>query len=186
MDDREIIALFWDRNEEALAAVQEQYGRMMLRLAGRILASKEDAEEVVSDALLDAWNAIPPHRPEHLLPFLGRIVRRRAIDRYRRETADKRGGSEMALALEELENSLAGGGTPEEIWESKALAEAVAEFVRGLKEPARGIFIRRYWYLDTAAEIAAHIGSSPARVGMILTRTRRKLAAYLKEKEWIE
>ena len=186
MDDREIIALFWDRNEEALAAVQEQYGGMMLRLAGRILASKEDAEEVVSDALLDAWNAIPPHRPEHLLPFLGRIVRRRAIDRYRRETADKRGGSEMALALEELENSLAGSGTPEEIWESRALAEAVAEFVRGLKEPARGIFIRRYWHLDTAAEIAARTGSSLARVGMILTRTRRKLAAYLKEKEWIE
>ena len=186
MDDREIIALFWDRNEEALAAVQEQYGGMMLRLAWRILASREDAEEVVSDALLDAWNAIPPHEPEHLLPFLGRIVRRRAIDRYRRETAEKRGGTEMALALEELESSLAGSGTPEEIWEAKALADAVADFVRSLKQPARGIFIRRYWYLDTVREIADRTGSSQARVGMILSRTRRKLAAYLKEKEWIE
>ena len=186
MDDREIIALFWDRNEEALAAVQEQYGGMMLRLAGRILASREDAEEAVSDALLDAWKAIPPHKPEHLMPFLGRIVRRRAIDRYRRETAEKRGGSEMALALEELENSLRDDNTPEEIWEGRALAAAISEFVKSLKEPARGIFIRRYWYLDTVREIADRTGSSQARAGMILSRTRRKLAAYLKEKEWIE
>ncbi len=185
MDDREIIVLFWDRNEEALKAVQEKYGGLLLHLAQRILASREDAEETVNDALLDAWNAIPPHRPEHLISFLGRIVRRRAIDRYRRETAEKRGGSEMAPALEELEGCLRDDRTPEEIWESKALAGAVSEFVKALKEPARLIFIRRYWYLDTVAEIAAQTGSSQARVGMILSRTRRKLAAYLKEKEWI-
>ena len=80
MDDREIIALFWGRNEEALAAVQEKYGGMMLRLAGRILASPEDAEEAVNDALLDAWQAIPPHKPEHLMPF-------KAARRFRAETA---------------------------------------------------------------------------------------------------
>ena len=95
MDDQRIIALFLERNEEALAITQAQYGPALLRLASRILPSREDAEEAVSDALLDAWQAIPPHRPAQLMPFLGRIVKRRAIDRYRRESAAKRGGSEM-------------------------------------------------------------------------------------------
>lgn len=186
MDDRTIIALFFARDEEALRLTQEKYGGALLGLALRILASREDAEEAVNDALLDAWQAIPPHRPEHLQPFLGRILRRRAIDRIRRERATKRGGGEMTLALEEWEESLRGSATPEEIWEKKALAQAVEDYVRSLKEPARRIFIRRYWYMDSVDEIAEQYGYSLARVGMILSRTRKKLLAHLKEGEWIE
>ena len=187
MEDQRIIDLFFARDEEALTLIQEQYGKALLGMAGRVLASREDAEEVVSDALLDAWQAIPPHRPLPLLPFLYRIVRRRAADRYRRENAQKRGGSEMSLALEEWEGSLqAAGKSPEQQWESKALAEAVARFVKTLKEPAREIFVRRYWYLEPVNEIAAHFGCSRGRVDMILSRSRKKLLAHLKEKEWIE
>ncbi|MBP3729001.1 MAG: sigma-70 family RNA polymerase sigma factor [Lachnospiraceae bacterium] len=187
MEDQRIIDLFFARDEEALTLIQEQYGTALLSMAGRILPSREDAEEAVNDAMRDAWQAIPPHRPLQLLPFLYRIVRRRAADRYRRENAQKRGGGEMTLALEEWEGSLRDSSrSPEQQWESKALAEAVAQYVKSLKEPAREIFVRRYWYLESVNEIAAHFGCSRGRVDMILSRSRKKLLAHLKEKEWIE
>lgn len=187
MKDQKIIDLFFERNEEAISLTQACYGKALLQMTSRILPSREDAEEVVSDTLLDAWRAIPPRRPLPLLPFLYRIARRRAADRYRRENAAKRGGSEMTLALEEWEGSLQdAGSSPEQQWESKALAEAVAGFVKTMKEPAREIFVRRYWYLEGVNDIAAHFGFSRGRVDMILSRSRKKLLAHLKEKEWIE
>ena len=140
----------------------------------------------MNDALLAAWNSIPPIRPQKLAFFLGRIVRNIAIDRLRKDTARKRGGSESEVALEELEETLSAAGTPEEILEKKELAAAVNEILRGFPEPERSIFLRRYWFLDTVPEIAERYGISRGQAAMILSRGRKKLAKALKEKEWIE
>ena len=186
MDDGRITDLFWQRDEEALTQVERAYGTYLLSISRRILGSEEDARECVNDCLLEAWNSIPPHRPESLPNFLGRIARRRAIDRLRRRNALKRGGGEFVTAFEELEDTLASADTPESLFEKEQLAEAVRTFVRGMKQPDRDLFIRRYWYLESAGEIAAHFGCSRGRVDMILSRSRKKLLAHLKEKEWIE
>ena len=112
MDDQSIIELFWNRSEDAISEANGKYGRFCYRIAYNILSSPEDAEESVSDALLSAWNAIPPRRPKLLAPFLGRITRNLAIDRLRTRNRDKRGGGEAALALEELEEVVGGSESP--------------------------------------------------------------------------
>ena len=186
VEDKRIIDLFWERNEDAVALAQAAYGSYCLSIARRVLRSDEDAEECVNDTLLAAWKQIPPERPDSLANFLGRIVRNIAIDRLRKETAKKRGGSEADIALEELEETLTAAGTPESVLEQKELAAAVSGILRGFPAAERNIFIRRYWFLDTVPEIASRYGISAGKAAMILSRGRKKLAAALKKKEWIE
>ena len=186
MDDRHITDLYWNRDEEALSLTEEALGGFLLSICRRILGSEEDARECVNDCLLEAWNSIPPHRPESLPNFLGRIARRRAIDRLRRRNSLKRGGGEFVTAFEELEDTLASADTPESLFEKEQLAEVVRTFVRSLKQPDRDLFIRRYWYLDTVADLAARWDMTAGQVTMRLARNRKKLAAYLKKEKWIE
>ena len=186
MEDKRIIELFWERNEEAVALAQAAYGSYCLSLARRVLGNEEDAEECVNDTLLAAWKRIPPARPDSLANFLGRIARNTAIDRLRRDTAKKRGGSEADLTLDELEETLTAAGTPESILEKKELAVAVNEILRGFPELERNLLIRRYWFLDSIGEIAARYGFSQAKTSKILSRGRQKLAEALKKKEWSE
>jgi len=186
MDDGRITDLFWQRDEEALTLTERAYGGYLLSIARRILGDEEDARECVNDCLLDAWNSIPPHRPDSLPNFLGRIARRRAIDRLRRRTAGKRGGDETDAAFDELEDVASSAETPESLFEKEQLAEAVRHFVRGMKQPDRDLFIRRYWFMDTVAELSARWDMTTGQVTMRLARSRKKLAAYLKKEKWIE
>lgn len=186
MDDSRITDLFWQRNEEALTLTQTAYGAYLLSISRRILGNEEDARECANDCLWEAWNSIPPHRPQCLANFLGRIARRRAIDRLRKSGALKRGGGEADLCFEELEDSFASLDDPAGRIEQEQLAEAVRTFVRGMKQPDRDLFVRRYWYLDPVAELAARWDMTPGQAAMRLARSRKKLAAYLKKEKWIE
>ena len=129
MEDREIVELYWQRKEEALAESQGKYGGLCRSVALGVLGSPEDAEEAFSDALLRAWNSIPPNRPAYLDAYLAKLCRRAAIDRLRHDRAGKRWGGEAALALEELEDCVPGGGGAE------AALEAVLD--------AHGIFYNK-------------------------------------------
>ena len=99
MDDEEIIRLYWDRNEQAIPATADKYGNYCTSIAKNILGNCEDAEECVNDTYLHAWNAIPPHRPNRLSAFLGKIVRNISFNRYKRNRADKRGGGQTAMVF---------------------------------------------------------------------------------------
>ena len=186
MDDGRITDLFWNRDEEALTLTERAYGAYLLSISQRILGDKEDARECVNDCLLEAWNSIPPARPESLPNFLGRIARRRAIDRLRRKGALKRGGGAAEASFDELEDVAASVETPESLFEKEQLAEAVRTFVRGMKQPDRDLFIRRYWFMDTVPELAARWDMTTGQVTMRLARSRKKLAAHLKKEKWIE
>ena len=178
MEDRQIIELYFDRNEQAIAETQKKYGAYCHTVAIGILTSREDAEECVNDTYLHAWNAIPPQRPQFLSAFLAKITRNLAISRYRSTHREKRGAGQLPLALEELQNCLPAstGGDPAE---DLALREALNDFLRNLPEPSRGIFLRRYWFVRSVAEIAAEMGMKESRVKMILLRTREKLREHL-------
>ena len=113
MDDKSIIQLYFDRNEKAIEEAAAKYGSYCCAVAENILASREDAEECVNDALLKAWNAIPPAKPAVLRTFLGRITRNTALDLYKKKTAEKRGGGQFAAVLGELAECVSGGSEPE-------------------------------------------------------------------------
>lgn len=184
MKDEEIIALYWKREEAAISATAQKYRSYCGSIAGHILSLREDVEECVNDTWLHAWNAIPPHKPPRLPLFLGKITRELAINRYKAGTAQKRGGGEYAVALEELGDFVtAGDNTVEREVELQLIGAAISGFLR--KQPAlhRDVFIRRYYHVCPIKEIAAEFSISESKVKSILFRLRKKLRANLESED---
>lgn len=185
MEDNAIIDLFFARSEDAVLQTDKKYGRYCFSIANNILANKEDSEESVSDTYMAVWKAIPPRRPAVFSAFLGKITRRLAIDRWRRRSAEKRGGGEAMLALDELSECVADSQTVELSVERKELARAVNLFLEKLPETERNVFLCRYWYLDPIAVIAMNFGFSQSKVTSMLHRTRAKLRTYLEKEGFV-
>ena len=182
MEDQKIIDLYWQRSEQAIQETDAKYGGYCFSIAYNILTNREDSEESVSDTYLSAWHAMPPKRPGILSAFLGKITRHISIDRWRRRSAQKRGGGEIVLALEELEDCLSDGYSTEEAVQKKELAVFINRFLDTLPETERNIFLCRYWYVDSVKDIADTFGFSVGKVNSMLFRTREKLRRAL-EKE---
>lgn len=182
MEDSTIIKLYWERSERAIRETSEKYGRYCYAIAYHILSNREDSEESVNDTYLAAWNNIPPKRPTVLSAFLGKITRYISLDRWKQRSRGKRGGGEVPLCLEELEECVSGGESTEDAAIRKELLSGVNRFLDTLPETERKVFLCRYWYLDPVPEIAKRFGFSPSKVTSMLHRTRKKLHAYL-EKE---
>lgn len=186
MEDREILELFREREESALRESEGKYGRYCYAIAYRILGNHEDAEECVNDALNAAWKSIPPQSPERLSTYLGRLTRQIAIDRVRRENAAKRGGAEVVLPFEELDECIPDRAELHDYAAETALSEELSSFLRALPPTVRQVFLRRYWYFDPISDIAASFGFGESKVKMMLARTRKKLAAHLKERGFLD
>lgn len=182
-DDQKIIELYINRSEQALSETAGKYGRYCLSIAYGILQSHEDAQECVSDAYLTAWNAIPPRRPADLGTYLGKITRNLSIDRLRTRNRDKRGGGEVPLALEELEEVVVGSDSPENEAVRKELIAGLNRFLSELTQQERYVFVRRYWYLDSLADIAKNTGFSGSKVASMLYRLRGRLKKQLIKEE---
>ena len=179
MNDSQIVALFFDRDQRAIEETDAKYGHYCYAIVHSILQFKEDSEEAVSDTYLALWHAIPPHKPAVLRTFLGKIARRTALKQWEKNRAEKRGGGEVALALEELSEYLSDGDTPETAMETAELTQILNRFLQELPKEERQIFVCRYWYLDPIADIAKRFGFSESKVKSKLSRTRMKLRAAL-------
>ena len=183
MEDIEIIELYWQRDERAVKESDAKYGRLCKGIALRLLENMEDSEECVSDTWLRAWNTIPPQRPEILRAFFAKITRNLALDRCRSSAAQKRGGGEVVAALDELKDCVSGGTIESEL-ERKELVAAINDFLRGLDEKERQLFLRRYWLAESVSAIAKKSGMSANAVSLRLMRLRAKLKEHL-EREGI-
>lgn len=181
MEDSKIIDLYWARSQQAIAASEEKYGPYCHTIARRILDREEDAEECVNDTWLNAWNSMPKDRPSLLAPYLGKITRNLALSRWRAGHAEKRGGGELPLVLDELTECVSPGGVLQSL-EAAELEEAVNRFLGALPERERSVFLRRYWFAEPMADIAKRYGMREVTVRTSLFRSREKLRRYL-EKE---
>lgn len=181
MDECQLISLYFDREERAIDETRAQYGVYCARIARNILPDGRDCEECLSDTWLRAWNAIPPARPQSLRVFLGSITRNLALNRLRMQQAGKRGGGQALLALEELGDCVSGRGGPESGLDRELILAALNRFLYGLEPDRRALFIRRYWRLDSVAELADWLGWSQSRVTTVLHRLRVRLRACLNE-----
>lgn len=184
MEDQEIIALFFRRSEQAIEETDRKYGGYCYSIAYNILFSREDSEESVSDTYLAAWNSIPPRRPNVFSAFLGRITRHISIDRWRRQGAQKRGGGQVVLALEELGECVSQDSV-EKTLERKALARSLRAFLTSLSDTERNVFMCRYWYLDSVQTIAELTGFSQSKVSTMLHRMRTKLRSQLTKEGYL-
>lgn len=181
-DDGKIIELFFERNQQAIQELDAKYGKVCRRLSYNILNDNQDAEECVNDAYWAAWNAIPPTRPNPLLSYIAKIVRNISLNVYYRETADKR-SSHYTVAMEEIEACVVAPNTVEAEIEAKELAHIIESFLDTLTAKERIIFMHRYAYMDTYADIARCVGISKKNVSVRLTLIRQKMKQYLIERE---
>lgn len=183
MEDTKIIELYWQRSEDAIRETDSAYGGRLHALANNILRSREDAEESVSDTYMRTWESIPPQRPNCFFAYLASICRGLSINRLDWRNAAKRKAEVVALT-QEMELCIPDTSRDREL-EGKEIGRILNAFLAGLPRESRMIFLRRYWYVDTIAEIAARYGIGESKVKMQLHRTRAKLCAYL-EKEGIQ
>ena len=179
MKDEKIVELYLERSEEAIKETDRQYGRYFHYIAKEILQDEEDAKEIVNDTYLKAWNSIPPERPKPLKAFLGRITRQLALNRLERNKAQKRGGGQYFLALDELAECIPDGSGSEDVASDIDLSDTINHFLRILPIEQRRVFIKRYWYMSSISDIAASFDMSESKVTSILFRVRNKLKEHL-------
>ena len=176
MIDSRIVDLYWARSEQAIEQTDKVYGRYFYSVAYSILRNHEDSREIVNDTYIKAWNTIPPERPSSIKAFLGRITRQLSINRLEKNLAQKRGGGQSDLVLDELAECI-----PDRDNDVRAteLRDALNAFLRSLPDEPRRVFIRRYWHMSTISEIANDFSMSESKVKSMLMRTREKLKKYL-------
>lgn len=182
MDDNGIIQLYWDRDDQAISATSEKYGSYCRKIAQNILGDEQDTEECLNDTYLNAWNSMPTHWPEQLATFLGKITRNLSFNKYKHNNAEKRGGGEITLVLDELGDCVSGSDNIEQVIDRQEIIKAVNSFVRNLPLNKRNIFVRRCWYADSVSDIAKDYKMSQGSVSKTLERTRKQLKAYLEER----
>lgn len=178
MKEEEILDLFWQRKEEAIQVVKESYGRLCYRIAYNILRNRQDAEECENDGYLKVWNSIPPKKPLPFMPYLCRIVRNLALNRYEYNHAKKR-DSELEVIFEELEETIADSGRIEDELRYKELIKEINVFLEEKKEEQRRIFLARYYFAASVREIAERYAMSESKVKSVLFRLRKDLKEQL-------
>ena len=104
------------------------------------------------------------------------------MNRYKRNRTKKRGSGQIPLVLDELSELLTGSERPEEEWDVKLLIETVNEFLEGLPETKRKLFVSRYWYADSVKDIAARFDMAENNVSVSLSRLREVLRKYITER----
>ena len=185
MEDRFILDLYHNRDERAISESKHKYGNYCYRIAYRILENHEDAEECVADAMLRAWNAIPPAKPDSLASYLATITRNLSYDEYRRRHQHKRGSGEVPLALDEIGEIFSDAKTPEQAFHQKELAHIVNRFLATLSDRDRNILLARYYFVYPIKEIAEKHQKSPKYVRIVLTRTLEKFKKFLEKENYL-
>ena len=180
MEDEAIIGLYNDRDEAAISETDKKYGGYCRTVSYNILQSRPDTEECVNDAYLHTWNAIPPEKPRSLKAFVGRVTRNLSLNRLAEKKTAKRGGGRYAAVYDELDASLSHAACPDGLGELE-LRDLLDRFLADLPEDRRDLFIGRYWYFQSIAEIAAQTGFTQSKVKMQLKAARDALREYLQK-----
>ena len=182
MEDTQIVELYLQRDEDAIAHTQTKYGTRLRQVSNTIVQDAQTAEECENDTYLQAWDTIPPHEPRtYLYPFLARITRHISIDRCRHRERLRRSAYVQELSGE-LQCCIPGPEDVERRMEAIALGQTISAFLRSQPEQMRNIFIRRYWYMDSITDIARRFGMTQSKIKSMLFRARNALRDYL-EKE---
>ena len=185
MEDQDILDMYFNRDEAAITETRGKYGLRLFKVAKNILHINEDAEEIVSDTLLKAWEAIPPVRPERFGAFLARITRNLSINKWQAKSATRRGGGEVSLILSELTDCIpATSGEPEAEYESNLVQEAINNCLASMDKASRAVFVLRYFHNESIKGVSERFGMSESKVKSMLFRARKKLNAHL-EKEGV-
>ena len=180
MEDREIVALYWRRDERAITETDRKYGGLCRAIAMNLLGVREDAEECVNDTWLQAWNSMPEQRPERLRAWLGRVVRNLSISRWRAAHRQKRYAG-IELLLSELDECVPSPDDTQRTVELNELGTLIDGWLRTLSEEDRTLFLRRYWNGEQLAALAAERNTAPGSLAQRMHRLRAGLKTKLEQ-----
>lgn len=181
MNDEQIIGLYFRRDEAAITESKKKYGAYCMKIAMCILRDVLDSEECVNDTWFGAWRSIPPKQPKNLAAYLGKITRNLSINRYEMKYAEKRLVNEFTVSLDELGECISDGSELETQEQAEILGACISDFLHQQKALDRRIFVSRYFYCESIAELAARYEISESRVKSLLFRMRGKLKLYLQK-----
>ena len=182
MNDNDIIALYWARDERAISETDNRYGRLCRSIALNILSVNEDAEECVNDAYNKVWNVIPPQRPKQFRAWLGKIVRNIAINMWNRNRASKRYNGIQTM-LSELEDCIPAAKNVDDEIDSIELGRVISAWLRTLPDNDRMLFVIRYWNGVPLKDIAKRYGIEPNKLAQKMFRLRAGLKAALEKED---
>ena len=177
MEDNRIIELYFSRDERAIEATKESYGRLIYSVAKDIVGSDSESEECENDTYLRLWESIPPARPARFTSYLCKITRNLALNRVRNR--GKR--LEAQLIYEELSEVIP--ATEGDISEDIALRDALNDFLGGLGKTKRQIFTKRYFFMRSLRDISRELGISEGSIKVALLRIRHELREFLEERD---
>lgn len=177
-EDTAIVDLYWARDENAIYYTDKKYKKYLLTIAYNIVHDNLDCEECLNDTYLGAWNSIPPHRPNVLLTFISKIMRRVAVSCYRKKNSNKRIPTEFTVSLEELNDCL-GSDSSETQYDSEQIAKAISTYLRGLSQRSQSIFVCRYYCSDSIEAISKMFEISESSVYKELASIRKGLKQHL-------
>ncbi len=182
ISDEEIVALYWQRNEEAVQITRDKYGKLLYRIAYNILHDHSDCEECQNDTYLSVWHAIPPTRPKSFRAFIARIMRNIATDKYHEKTSKKKIPSELTVSMEECGDFLPHHENPDDELLAEELGKMISSFLRSLSEKDRYIFMSRFYLVEPIDVIAGELHLTESAVYKKLTKLKRDLKQYLEER----
>jgi len=183
MEDLQIIDLYWKRDESAIRETDRKYGGYCYSIALNILSVKEDAEECVNDAYHQTWISIPPHRPQSLRAWLGKLCRNTALNIWNKNHAKKRYGG-IELLFSELEDCIPSSSDVEKEVEISEVSNCISTWLRSLSAADRALFVRRYWNGEAIQMLARERNLSPSKLTQRMYKLRKSLKNAL-EREGI-
>lgn len=179
MEDTKIIQLYFERSERAITETSKKYEKYCYKIAYNILYNKEDSQECVNDTYLRVWNSIPPFRPARFSAYLGKITRNLALNLYEKLHRQKRGGGQLEIVYEELQEIIPDAHqNPEKKLELEFVSQCINNYLKTIPQLNRMVFIGRYWYMDSIQTISEHLGISQSKTKSILFRVRKGLRDY--------
>lgn len=183
LTDKQIIDLYWQRDESAIEETDKKYGRMLFRIAYNLLSDRMDCEECKNDTYVRVWNSVPPTRPRVLPAYLTEIMRRVAINKYKQKTSQRRVPSELTVSMDELRDSLQNEASPVSERDAEEIGKVINAFLRELPERRRYIFIERFYFSEPVEEIATELSVSVATAYREIERIKKDLKVYLERND---
>ena len=173
MNEQEIISLIRLRDEKGMEALLTHYGPLMRYIIAPILQSPEDREECLSDVAMRVWEKINYFDPKQgkWTAWLTAITRNTALNRARKNAADTAQEIPPEMPSREI--------TPEESVLKKERAAALTRAIKQLSSNEQTLFYRKYYYMQSAEQIASEMGLSLRAVEGKLYRVKKKLRKML-------
>lgn len=180
MQEKEIIQLIRDKNEDGVNELLLHYGPLMRYIIAPILQNVQDQEECLSEITMKIWDKIETYDVErgNFNTWLTALTRNTALNKARQ---NKKHG-EMTEIPADLHSK---EPTPEEVVLQKEKLERLKNAIHSLSDKDRLIFYRKYYYMQSTAQIAAEMGMTERAVEGKLYRLKIQLRKKLGG-EWDE